>query len=145
MRLTVDELKKKLKDLNKFDNHKYSLENMIEQNIKNKVYKDIPKHSAYRSGILVKKYKEAYKKKHNSHDAYEGKKKDKEGLSRWFKEEWRNQRGEVGYKKKGDVYRPTKKITKETPVRFVDLSKEQIKKSVLEKKKIGRVNNFSNL
>lgn len=115
------------------------------ENIKNKVYKENPKHSAYRSGMLVKKYKEAYMKKHNSNDAYEGKKKGNEGLSRWFKEEWKNQRGEVGYKKKGDVYRPTKKITKETPVRFVDLSKEQIKKSMLEKKKKGRVNNFSNL
>jgi hypothetical protein len=29
--------------------------------VKYKVYKNIPKHSAYRSGILVKKYKEAFK------------------------------------------------------------------------------------
>ena len=30
--------------------------------IKKKVYKEIPLHSAYRSGILVQKYKEAFKK-----------------------------------------------------------------------------------
>ena len=34
--------------------------------VKARVYKEIPKHSAYRSGQLVKKYKEAYKRKHGS-------------------------------------------------------------------------------
>jgi hypothetical protein len=30
--------------------------------IKSKIYKSIPKHSAYRSGIIVKQYKKSYKK-----------------------------------------------------------------------------------
>ena len=32
--------------------------------IKKKVYKKIPTHSAYRSGILVQQYKKAFKKKY---------------------------------------------------------------------------------
>ena len=48
--------------------------------------------------------------------------KTKSGLSlkRWFKEDWKNQRGETGYKKgaKGDVYRPTKKVSSKTPATF---------------------------
>jgi hypothetical protein len=109
--------------------------------IKKKIYNEISNHSAYRSGHLVKEYKKAYKKKYNSDDAYEGK-KNKEGLERWFKEDWRNQRGEVGYKKKGDVYRPTKRVNKNTPLTFNELSKNEIKKGMEKKKKNGRVDKF---
>lgn len=112
------------------------------QRVKNQIYKKYPKHSAYRSGLLVKKYKELYKKKYNSTSAYSGKKQEKKGLSRWFKEKWRNQRGNVGYKKKGDVYRPTKRITKKTPKTYKELSKPRIKKAIEEKKKKGRVKKF---
>ncbi len=89
--------------------------------VKKEVYKAHPKHSAYRSGLLVKKYKERGGK-------YTGK-KNTDGLSRWFKEEWKNQSGATGYKKKGDVYRPTKRITKDTPKTFKELSKKQIEKA----------------
>ena len=47
--------------------------------IKKKVYADIPKHSAYRSGQLVKQYKAAG-------GTYKGKKDDSKGIGRWFKE-----------------------------------------------------------
>lgn len=110
--------------------------------IKKKVYKDIPKHSAYRSGILVKKYKEAFKKKYgDKKKPYTGN-KSKGTLSRWFKENWRNQRGEVGYKKKGDVYRPTKRVSKKTPATFKELSSREVKAAQKEKKKTGRVKKF---
>ena len=33
---------------------------ILYEKIKKKVYADIPKHSAYRSGILVQKYKDAF-------------------------------------------------------------------------------------
>ena len=112
------------------------------EKVKKSIYQKYPKHSAYRSGLLVKKYKEEYKKKHKSENAYEGTKQTKKGLSRWFKEDWKNQRGEVGYKKKGDVYRPTKRITKDTPKTFKELSKKQIKKAQVKKKKKGRVDKF---
>ena len=100
-----------------------------------KVKKRIPKHSAYRSGQIVKEYKEAGGK-------YSGKKNDKKGLGRWFKEKWTNQRGGSGYKKKGDIYRPTKRITKDTPATHKELTPAQKKKAMNEKKKTGRVKKF---
>ena len=36
------------------------------EKIKKEIYLKHPKHSAYRSGILVKKYKEEYLKKHKN-------------------------------------------------------------------------------
>ena len=112
------------------------------EKIKAKIYKRIPKHSAYRSGLIVKEYKEAFKKKYGNKQPYKGKKKTKEGLSRWFKEDWRNQRGGIGYKKAGDIYRPTKKITKKTPATFKELSKKEIERAKKEKKTKGRVDKF---
>ena len=102
--------------------------------VKKEIYKKYPKHSAYRSGLLVKEYK-------SRGGEYTGK-KNKDGLTRWFKEEWTNQRGTTGYKKKSDVYRPTKRITKDTPKTFKELSKKEI--SVAQKKKLkkGRVDKF---
>jgi hypothetical protein len=110
--------------------------------IKLQIYNKIPKHSAYRSGIVVKEYKKAYLKKYKSNDAYHGQKKVKKGLSRWFKEEWKNQRGEIGYKNKNDVYRPTKKITSKTPLTFNELTNKEILKARKEKYTKGRVNKF---
>ena len=112
------------------------------EKIKKKVYLDNPKHSAYRSGKVVSEYKKAYEKKHNSKEAYKGNKDDSKGLSRWFKEDWKNQRGETGYKKKGDIYRPTKKVNKDTPKTYKELSKKDIEKAQKEKKKTGRVKKF---
>ena len=97
-------------------------------------YKDM-KHSAYRSGLIVKEYKRLGGK-------YSGKKSDKKGLGRWFKEEWKNQRGGSGYKKKGDIYRPTKRITKDTPATHKELTPAQKKKAMAEKKEKGRVSKF---
>jgi hypothetical protein len=112
---------------------------------KKEIYNKYPKNSAYRSGLLVQAYKEAYEKKHKSKNAYSGNKKTDEGLSRWLSEKWLNQRGEVGYKKKGDVYRPTVRVNNKTPTTFNELSNNQIKKAMTEKKKTGRVKNFSKI
>jgi hypothetical protein len=102
--------------------------------IKERVKKRIPKHSAYRSGIIVKEYKEAGGK-------YSGDKK-KGKLGRWFKEEWKNQRGGSGYKKKGDIYRPTKRVSKDTPATHKELTPAEKKKAMKEKKETGRVKRF---
>ena len=109
--------------------------------VKARIYKEMPTHSAYRSGQLVKKYKEAFKRKHGDKPAYTGN-KSKGKLTKWFKEDWRNQRGETGYKMKGDIYRPTKKIDSTTPTTFKELSKTQISKAMKEKKKTGRVKKY---
>lgn len=112
------------------------------ERIKKDIYIKIPKHSAYRSGILTKKYKEEYMKKYGNNNAYEGKKDKTKGLSRWIDEKWRNQRGEIGYKKEGDIYRPTIKITNKTPKTFSTLSASQIENAMKEKKRTGRVKKF---
>lgn len=76
-------------------------------------------HSAYKSGWIVKKYKE-FGGTFNT-----DMKPTKKGLTRWFDEKWVNQRGEVGYRYKSDVYRPTKRITSKTPVTWKELSKKR--------------------
>tara|TARA_R110000823_G_scaffold308340_1_gene431891 strand:- start:11130 stop:11543 length:414 start_codon:yes stop_codon:yes gene_type:complete len=97
-------------------------------------YKDM-KHSAYRSGLIVKEYKRLG-------GTYSGKKKEKKGLSRWFKEKWESQSGNKVYKKKGDIFRPTKRITKDTPTTMKELTPAQKKRAMNEKKKKGRVSKF---
>ena len=91
-------------------------------------------HSAYRSGQLVQRYKAAG-------GTYEGS-KPKDGLTRWFKEDWRTQSGKTTYEKKGDVFRPTKRVSKETPTTFSELTAAEVRKAQAEKKKTGRVRNF---
>ena len=111
------------------------------EKIKKEIYSKNPIHSAYRSMLLVKKYKEEYFKKHKNNNSYTGS-KENSNLKRWIDEKWLNQRGEVGYKKKGDVYRPTKKISNKTPTTFSELSQSQIKKAMEEKKRTGKVKKF---
>ena len=59
------------------------------------------------------------------------------GLNLWFKEKWQNQREEVGYKNKPDVYRPTVRVTKDThtPATVNGLAKTGIAKARKEKAK----------
>ena len=109
---------------------------------KEAVYSKIPKHSAYRSGVVVQEYKRKYAAKYGSGKSpYIGQRESNKGLSRWFKEKWRNQRGGVGYKYKSDVYRPTVRVTKKTPKTFKELG-SSIKRARLEKSRTGRVRRF---
>ncbi len=112
------------------------------EKIKNELFEKYTKPSAYRSGLLVKKYKEEYIKKYGNNNYYKGNKKNS-NLKRWFDEKWMNQRGEVGYKKKGDIYRPTIRINEKTPTTFNELTKQQIIKAKKEKIKTGRVKKFA--
>ena len=111
--------------------------------ILNKYQKKMPKSSAYRSGLIVKEYKQRFKEKYgNKKSPYTGKKTSK-GLVRWFAEDWRNVRtGKTGYQRKGDLYRPTKRITKKTPITKSELTKAEIKRAEKEKKTKGRVSRF---
>lgn len=71
------------------------------------VYQQYEKPSAYRSGQLVKKYKELG-------GTYSGD-KDKKGLTQWFKEDWRDVnpiKTDTSY----PVYRPTKRVSSDTPL-----------------------------
>ena len=102
------------------------------------------KPSAYRSGMIVRKYKEEYYKKHKNNNAYSGD-RNNSNLKRWFDEKWTNQNKGTGYTKNGDIYRPTIRINNKTPTTFNELTQQQIKKAQQEKKTKGRVKLFSKL
>jgi hypothetical protein len=86
------------------------------------VYKQYPKHSAYRSGQLVKKYKEMG-------GTYSGK-KPKGGLTSWFKEDWKSIGGDY------PTYRPTIRVNKDTPLTASEIDPKQAKKQIALKQKI---------
>jgi len=88
------------------------------EEVKAQIFAKYPKPSAYRSGLLVQEYK-------RRGGTYEGK-KNKEGLKLWFASKWLNQRGETGYRFLSDIYRPTVKVTKDTPTTFKELTPQEI-------------------
>ncbi len=96
------------------------------------------KPSAYKSGYIVKKYKELG-------GTFEGEKDKVKGLNRWFAEKWVNQHGRVGYEHKNDVYRPSKRITKKTPTTWSELTPEQIEKAKKIKASGKRVRKFKSI
>lgn len=111
--------------------------------VKDKVYKKNPRHSAYRSGMLVQSYRNAFASKYGTRKSpYIGKKPSLSGLSRWFKEKWVGDDGKVGYSGKDSIYRPTRRITSKTPMTFGELSKDQINAAKKEKAETGRVKKF---
>ncbi len=105
------------------------------EKVKTAIYKKIPKHSAYRSGLVVKEYKK-------QGGTYKGAKNPKKGLSRWFKEKWKTQEGSTTYKKKGDIFRPTVRVSKKTPSTMSELSAKEKKDAIKEKKATGRVKKY---
>ena len=105
------------------------------EEVKSEIYAKYPTHSAYRSGLLVQEYK----KRGGTH---RGQESQTEGLNRWFAERWSNQRGEVGYSRKSDIYRPNIRITDKTPTTFQELTKQEIERARKEKAKTGHVTRF---
>ena len=118
-------------------------EKTLYERTKKYIYDKYPKHSAYRSGLLVQEYKRRFSQKYGNKNPYIGKKTKKKGLKRWFSEKWVNQRGEVGYRYKNDVYRPSIRITRKTPITYKELSLKQIQKARQTKYRKGRVSRFS--
>ena len=118
-------------------------DNILYLKTKNYIFKKYPKHSAYRSGLLVQEYKRRFSQKYGQKkNPYIGKKTKKVGLKRWFSEKWVNQRGDVGYKYKSDIYRPSVRITRKTPITYRELSRNDIKNARKTKYRKGRVNRF---
>ena len=81
------------------------------------------KPSAYKSGWIVKKYKELGRE-------YSGT-KTKEGLTAWYKEDWQDVGG-----KPYPTYRPTKRVSKKTPLTASEIDPINLKKQVALKQKI---------
>lgn len=86
--------------------------------------KKFSKPSAYKSGFIVKKYKEMG-------GTYSGKKPSKKGIAGWFKENWKDVAG-LEY----PVYRPTKRISKDTPLTPDEIDPKNLQKQIRLKQKI---------
>ena len=98
------------------------LDKELYERLKKEIWEQYKVPSAYRSAQLVKRYKEAG-------GTYSGKKDKDDGLPLWFASKWKNQRGEVGYKYKSDVYRPTVRINSKTPTTFQELTPQEIERA----------------
>ena len=94
------------------------------------------KPSAYRSGLLIKKYKQLG-------GTFIGPKPRHSGLSRWFAENWKSNTGKYRYTSKSSVYRPTIRVTTKTPRTFSELTKSQVLRAKREKARTGRVKVFN--
>lgn len=95
--------------------------------VKKEADRKFDKPSAYKSGWLVKEYKKRG-------GEYSGKKPNK-GLTRWFKEDWKDINPNKT-KNTYPVYRPTKRITKDTPLTASEIDPVQAKKQIALKQKI---------
>jgi hypothetical protein len=87
------------------------------------------KPSAYKSGFIVKKYKELG-------GTYDGE-KTKKGLDRWFKENW----SDIG-NNEYPVYRPTKRISLETPLTASEIDPIQARQQIALKQIIKGYSNL---
>lgn len=92
---------------------------------KKDVYSQYKKPSAFRSGALVKRYKQLG-------GTYTGtKKRAKVGLTRWFREKW----GDVGHKTY-PVFRPSRRVSKATPLLATEIDPRQLKRQISLKQRI---------
>jgi len=87
------------------------------------------KSSAYKSGFIVKKYKELG-------GTYSDDKQPK-NLQRWFKEDWKDIGG-LDY----PVYRPTKRVNKNTPLTPNEIDIQNLQNQILLKQKIRGESNL---
>ena len=65
-------------------------------------------------------------------------------LKRWFKEDWKTLSGDEDYSKGDRSFRPTKRISEDTPVTASELTAEEKAKGKEEKRKKGRVSRWRN-
>ena len=93
------------------------LDKQLYERVKKQADSIYKKPSAYKSGYIVKEYKQ-------QGGRYLGA-KPKDGLTRWFEENWTD----VG-NKTYPVYRPTKRITKDTPLTVSEIDKKNLQKQI---------------
>ena len=70
--------------------------------------------------------------------------KTKKGLAlkRWFKEDWRTPKGKKDYSGGENTFRPTKRVSKDTPSSWNELSPSERRKAQKEKNEKGRVTKY---
>ena len=71
-------------------------------------------------------------------------KKTKKGASlrRWFKEDWRTPKGKENYEGGENTFRPTKKVSKDTPKTWSEVTPASKAKAQKEKNTKGRVSRY---
>ncbi len=108
-------------------------ENVINKDLYKKAKKKADatykRNSAYKSMFLVKTYKELGGK-------YKGKKSG-QGLDRWYKEKWEDYAG-LEY----PVYRPTKRVTKDTPLTAKEIDPQDLFYKAIKKQFIKGKSNL---
>ena len=87
------------------------------------------KPSAYKSGYIVKEYKRLGGRYQEDNE--------ERGLQRWFKEKWTD----IGHKDY-PVYRPTKRINKNTPLTVNEIDKKNLQKQIKLKQIIRGTKNL---
>jgi len=65
-------------------------------------------------------------------------------LKRWFQEDWKTLSGDKDYSKGDRSFRPTKRISEDTPVTASELTPQEKAKGKEEKRKKGRVSRWRN-
>lgn len=100
----------------------------VKQEIKNKYNK---RWNAFYSGLAVQEYKRRGGK-------YKGKEptEKQNELKRWYAEKW----SDLAPQDDIIVFRPTKRITKQTPITSNEISRNELKKKIQEKRKISGTN-----
>ena len=87
------------------------------------------KSSAFKSGYIVKTYKELGGRYKNDNKP--------KNLERWFQEKWKD----IGYKEY-PVFRPTIRINEYTPLTVNEIDKKNLKKQIKEKQIIKGTKNL---
>jgi hypothetical protein len=97
------------------------------EKVKKKADKIYKVHSAYKSGYIVRKYKELG-------GTYSGSKKGSD-LSNWYRERWTNvdpHKTKTSY----PVYRPSVRVSPKTPLTVDEIDKKDLLKKAKEKQKL---------
>lgn len=108
---------------NKLTGGAVPVDKVLYEKAKAEVYPSYKKPSAYRSGALIKRYKELGGRFKDL--------RDDRPLERWFEEDWRDIADE-DY----PVYRPTNRVNKKTPLTVDEIDPENLKLQIKEKQKI---------
>ncbi len=99
------------------------------EQVKREADEKYSKPSAYKSGWIVKTYKERG-------GQYSGE-KTKAGLTRWYAERWADVGG-----KAYPVYRPTKRVDKNTPLLAKEIAPTNLREQIVLKQKIRGTKNL---
>jgi hypothetical protein len=102
------------------------------------IYSKYKKNSAFRSGAVVKEYKQQFAQKYGKETKPYSDDNQPKRLKRWFDEKWIDINPLLGFKD-ADAYplfRPTKYINQDTPTLFQEIPKSRLKEQYKIKQKI---------